>query len=129
MSPHSHSPSDRPDAEQRVDAALRRALEPDRATVQRVLRGALAETPPEAVPVRPWRLAVAAAALLALAAVSLTLFDSRDPDRPPVAPPATAAARPAALKIANPNGMVTVTTQAGSQLVLLPIVPQPGDAS
>ncbi len=116
------------DAETRVDVDLRQTLDPDQATVRRVVRQALEQTSPAPAGARPWRLAAVAAALV-LAAISLSLLVPKDPRPPGPSPSETATAEPAALQISNRGGLVTVTTPAGSKMVLLPIIPQPGDAS
>ncbi len=119
-----------------LDAALRRALDPDPATVDRLVRQALAapETRPPAF--RHWRLAAAAAAVAMLAILALPVLLPTIPvttDRPPPAPDAgTPISEPALLRISNEHGPVTVTTPAGSKIVFLPPFfhkTDPGDAS
>ncbi len=127
-----------------IDAALRRALEPEAVTVDRLVRGALAEreTPPA---FRHWRLAAATAAMVLLALVALPILLSTTPERPAsdappqsatVLPPAAtipaSSSEPAPLRISNEGGPVTVTTTAGSKMIFLPLFFEqnsPGDAS
>lgn len=109
-----------------IDERLRRALEPHPAVVDRLVRTALEGTAPTAEgPARRLgpisRLAFAAAAVLILAAVLIPRFRPVPPG--PASPevvglPAPAAA--AVLEISNEDGPVTVTTPAGSKMILLP---------
>ncbi len=113
---------------QRVDAVLRDALEPDRATVDRLVAGALeaGEDRPASRPrgrwaTRRWQLAAAAVVVVLIAAALPTLAPW------PWAPaaPQEASAPPVpdrTLRISNDDGPVTVTTPAGSKLVFLPLV-------
>ncbi len=118
-----------------LDAALRAALEPDAATVDRLVRRALAEPAPRPV-LRRWRWAAAALTLLATAVLLIPRLERpyRAPaatSRTAVAPPAATAeaitTAPAALRISNEHGPVTVTTPAGSKLVFLPRADVDGD--
>ncbi len=128
-----------PETAVEVDAALRRALEPDAATAERLVGRALAA--PGAQPafrlqaLRHWRLAAAAAAVAVLVAVALPILlpESPAPDAPaPLASADPHAVEPAALRISNEHGSVTVTSSAGSKIVFLPLYldpTDPGDAS
>ena len=111
---------DRPDHD--LDAALRRRLEPDAATVSRVVRNALAAAEPETHRARPWRRATGwatagAFALLAALAVPVLIPDA--PVDPPVEP-VPAPPQPSLLSISNESGVVTVTTPTGSKMIVLP---------
>lgn len=104
-----------------TDAALRSTLAPDAATVDRLVREALAERPAPRLSWGAWRL-TAAAAVLILAAISFRLLA---PDPPPVTPGpraggATSSTEPVAVSIHNEGGFVTVVTAAGSKMILLP---------
>ena len=131
-SPHPIA-SDTPEAHRRIDALLRGALEPDPATTDRLVASALDQhrrRPPTSrgwrLVTRRWQLA-AAAAVAVLVAVTLPNLDFGPPAAPPTpreasAPPGASGSRaPAALRISNEDGPVTVTTPAGSKLVFLPL--------
>ncbi len=120
-----------------IDAALRRALEPEAATVDRLVRGALAERESPVPFRRPafrrpasrhWRLAAVAAVVAVLAVLALPILLPTVPEEPP-APnfaarsPADGADTPTPLRISNEHGPVTVTTPAGSKMVFLPFFP------
>ncbi len=108
-------------SEDRLDTVLRSSLEPDPATVETLIRGALAasETPP--APVLTWRLATAALVVI-LAASPLFFFHPTDTSEVTLTPPdtyATAESKPTTLLISNESGLVTVTTPAGTKMVML----------
>ena len=113
-------------ADDPLDATLRATLEPDAATVDRLVRGALAEPGPRPG-LQPWRWAAAAAVLLAamvwLVARPETPGNAPAPPEVAAVPPAAETeapvAMPAALRISNEHGPVTVTAPAGSKLVFL----------
>ncbi len=126
----------------RIDAMLRGALEPDQATVDRLVASAIEERARRPArsrwqPANARRWQLAAAALVVLAVVALPLLESWLPGMPPAPPeaylpPETSGSRTSAvLRISNQDGPVTVITPAGSKMVFLPLVfdqPTPGDA-
>lgn len=126
MQPNHPSPSDRPAADERIDARLRSSLSPEPATVERLTRTALAETAPRSRLPAAWRLA--AAGLVAALTIAVAWLRPATPPRSIVSP-APPAPEPVAVVISNASGLLTVTTAAGSKMVVLPKVAQPGDAS
>ncbi len=97
-----------------VEERLRRSLEPHPAVVDRLVRTALERTSPPAPKRWPvWGLAGAAAVALAILAVVLI------PTLQPT-PLVVDLEEPAVLRISNEDGAVTVTTPAGSKMIILP---------
>lgn len=113
-SPTSPTSSNRASAE-RIDEALCEALEPHPAAVQRLLRNTL-ETGPS--PRRPklGRWLAGGASLAVAAALVSAILTSGAPSPTPGTPEATATS---VLRISNENGSVTVTTPAGSKMIIL----------
>jgi len=108
-------------SEDQLDSALRSSLEPDPATAEALVRRALAADDTPSARTVAWRLA-AAASVVALA-VSTPLFLPREnTSELDTAPPnsyTAAESKPARLSISNESGLVTVTTPAGSKMVML----------
>ncbi|MEM9596582.1 MAG: hypothetical protein AAGD06_20105 [Acidobacteriota bacterium] len=137
MNPESDRRSDRG-----LDTRLRRSLDPDPRQVERLVNRALRPGDPAEVPDRrPWgpRQAAFAAVVVLCFALPFALTLVWNLPEPGMAPPAThgdlapdpdlsrsadvgaasTAAKPL-LRISNEGGFVTVTSNTGSQLVLLP---------
>lgn len=108
-------PSDRASE---VDAALRAALTPDWAIVDRMVRTALRPDRPRYWP----RIVAAAATVLALIALPILRSGTRSA-RPSVANSAVdlelEVPAPARLRISNETGPLTVTTAAGSKVIFI----------
>ncbi len=103
------------------DAELRRTLEPNPAVVERLVHSALdGERPARnatwrlAAMTAPAAAAVALVALIAAALIPSLTFVPSDAESAP-APMA-----PTTLRISNEDGAVTVTTPAGSKMIILP---------
>lgn len=103
---------------EKVDAVLRRLLEPNPLAVERLVANALEGRGRGARPraaIRWPRLAAAAAFVLAL----IFLY----PDSPPTPPesdaPPIAAASPARISISNADGHVTISSTLGSKWILV----------
>lgn len=102
-----------------VDALVRTGLEPAPETVERLVRRALRTAPRRAAPVRlrpVWALAMVLALALGLGVLR------RAPEPPPTAGPSVQPVAVAApiLTISNRQGVVTITSEAGSSFVFLP---------
>ncbi len=102
--------------DQAIDRALRQALEPDVATVDRVIHAARSAAPSSSR--RPWRLATAWAA--AVGAVSLVWWASVEIPGNRISSPGLQPESSAVLRISNEDGLVTVTTPVGSKMIILP---------
>lgn len=143
-------PTLHPEPDRDLDETLRRALDPDPATVDRLVRRALDESEGRAAePVAPfsgwgrrWVPSMALVALLLLVLLFGIPFDrvppsqeagpiadlpaSPTPDSPlaraqaPVEAPIGAPTGGAALKISNVGGVVTVSSLGGSHFIALP---------
>lgn len=112
-------------AEEQLDDWLRTALDDRTEVARRVARQALESAGPSpAHGSRRWRpvgLTAAAALLLAL----LAWWPASPPQhlpQPETSPPRAESlpAAPAELRLSNENGLVTVTSSAGSQWIILP---------
>ena len=114
-----------------LDAVLRDALEPEANTIDRLMREAL-NAQPRRAPRRHWQVA-AAVAFLVLAVIGLDRLRTASVTAPEPRPAPLAvsdaeaageppASKAAALRISNEDGLVTITTPAGSKMVFLPLV-------
>lgn len=107
--------------ERQLDERLRRALEPDPLSVERVLRKALRDggRHEARLAVGAWPRLAAAAALLLLAVLAIPFFFHTPPPEEPaqIAPePAT----PVRIKISNEDGYVKISSTAGPTWIVLP---------
>lgn len=101
------STDSRPD----LDRELRRALEPGAATVERIVRNALAPPPPR----RRWPVWVlATAAVLALAVLIPAIRRTPPPEHGPEPP-----SKSATLSITNDDGFLTITSPDGTTTIML----------
>lgn len=111
------------DRDLEADATLRRALEPETATADRLVQAALADGADDvrrrAGAASRWRRFAPAAAALVVLAMLTTWQISRLPNDVPLPRPAEPA-EARLLKISNEDGFVTVTTPAGSKMIILP---------
>ncbi len=105
-----------------VEEKLRHALEPHPAVVDRLVRTALERTSPPAPKRWPVWIPVAAAAGVLILAVVLIPTLQPNPDRrtAPQVVELEPFPEPSVLRISNEDGPVTVTTPAGSKMILLP---------
>lgn len=113
--------------DEHLDETLRRLLEPNPLTVERLVRRALTEGERSPASERGWPArwpaVTAAAAAIVLLILLVPALRVETPPVDPVAPP-TPVRETARLTISNADGVMTVTSTSGSKWILLP-----GDAS